>query len=135
MNFNQRLRHHLFGLMCAVLVLVCTTRGVTPEHSTTAKDRNTRTERMNSSGAGSDSRGPVYKWNLGEKGLPILGLSQESLQPGFDRLLTYPADQFEFPIFKSMKFDNEQGRYLVPAISRYSSSEISIEFTRTGATN
>ena len=135
MNFNQRLRHHLFGLMCAALVLAFPTRGVTPEHSTTAKDRGTRTEWMDSSAAGSDSRGPAYKWNLGENGLPLLGLAQESLQPGFDRLLTYPADQFEFPIFRSLVFDREQNRYVMPVSSGNSSSEISIEFTRTGATN
>ena len=135
MNFNQRLRHHLVGLMCAVLVLVSTTRGVTPEHSTTAKDRSTLTEPMDVSATGSDGSAPDYKWNLGESGRPLLGLAQERLQPGFDRSLTYPADQFEFPIFSSLVFDNEQSRYLLPAISRNGSSEIFIKFTRTGATN
>jgi len=135
MNFNQRFRHHLFGLMCAALVLASTTRGVTPEHSTTAKDHSTRTRWLDSSAAGSDSRGPVYKWNLGENGLPLLGLPQERLLPGFDRLLTYPADQFGFPIFRSLVFDSEQNRYLMPASSRNSSSEVSVEFTRSGATN
>jgi hypothetical protein len=62
-------------------------------------------------------------------------LAQESLRPGFDRLLTYPVDQFAFPIFRSLVFDNEQNRYLMPAISRNDRSEISIEFIRTGATN
>ena len=131
MNFNQRFRHHLFGLMCAALVLASTTRGVTPKHSTTAKDRSTRTRWLDSPAVVSDSKGPVYKWNLGENGLPLLGLAQERLLPGFDRILTYPADQFGFPIFRSLVFDNEQNRYLMPANS--SSSEISIEFTRTGA--
>ncbi|HWP54465.1 MAG TPA: hypothetical protein VN476_10005, partial [Pyrinomonadaceae bacterium] len=135
MNFNQRFRHHLFGLMCAALVLASTTRGVTPEHSTTAKDRSTRTGWMDSPAEVSDSRGPVYKWNLGENGLPLLGLAQERLLPGFDRLLTYPADQFAFPIFRSLVFDNEQNRYLMPASSRNGSSEVSVEFTRSGATN
>ena len=135
MNFNQRFRHHLFGLMCAALVLASTTRGVTPEHSTTAKDRSTHTGWMDSPAEVSDSMGPVYKWNLGENGLPLLGLAQERLLPGFDRLLTYPADQFAFPIFRSLVFDNEQNRYLMPASSRNGSSEVSVEFTRSGATN
>ena len=135
MNFNQRLRRHFFGLLCAVLALACITRGVTPEHSTTAKDRSTRTGWMDLSAAGSDSTAPVYKWNLGENGVPLIGLAQENLRPGFDRVLTYPVDQFAFPIFRSLVFDSEQNRYLMPAISRNGSSEISIEFTRTGATN
>jgi hypothetical protein len=135
MNFNQRLRRHLLGLICAVLVLVCTTRGVTPEHSTTAKDRSTRAGLMDLSANRSDSAGPVYKWNLGENGLPLLGLAQDRLRPGFDRLLRYPADQFEFPIFRSLVFDSEQNRYLMPVSSGDSSSEVSIEFNRTGATN
>src|SRR5580765_4560573 len=131
MNFKTRLRHHLFGLMCAALVLASTTRGVMPEHSTTAKDRSTRTGWMDSSAAVSDSSGQVYKWNLGENGLPLLGLAQERLLPGFDRLLTYPADQFGFPIFRSLMFDNEQNRYLMPASSGNSSTEVSVEFTHT----
>jgi hypothetical protein len=90
---------------------------------------------MDSSAPVSDSTGPGYKWNLGENGLPLLGLAQESLLPGFDRLLTYPADQFGFPIFRSLVFDSEQNKYLMPASSRNCNSEVSIEFTRTGATN
>jgi hypothetical protein len=90
---------------------------------------------MDSSAVGSDSTGPAYKWNLGENGLPLLGLAQERLRPGFDRLLTYPADQFEFPIFRSLVFDSQQNKYLMPVSSENSSSEVSVEFTRTGAPN
>jgi putative intracellular protease/amidase len=90
---------------------------------------------MDLSATGSDGTGPVYKWNLGENGLPLLGLAQERLRPGFDQLLMYRADQFEFPIFRSLVFDGEHNRYLMPASSSSSSSEISIEFTRTGAAN
>jgi hypothetical protein len=31
-----------------------------------------------------------YKWNLAEKGLPLLDLSRDRLRPGFAQSLTYP---------------------------------------------
>ena len=33
----------------------------------------------------------AYKWNVGEKGLPLLGLNRDRLQPGFAQSLTYPV--------------------------------------------
>jgi hypothetical protein len=33
----------------------------------------------------------AYKWNVAEKGLPLLALSQDRLQSGFAQSLTYPV--------------------------------------------
>ena len=44
-------------------------------------------------------------------------------------------DQFDFPIFKSLEFDEEYGRYLMPAVLRRDRKLIFIEFTRLGRTN
>ena len=33
----------------------------------------------------------AYKWNVVEKGSPLLGLNQDRLQPGFAQSLTYPV--------------------------------------------
>jgi len=33
----------------------------------------------------------AYKWNVAEKGLPLLGLSPDRLQSGFAQSLTYPV--------------------------------------------
>jgi hypothetical protein len=33
----------------------------------------------------------TYKWNVAEKGSPLLGLSRDRLQPGFAQSLTYPV--------------------------------------------
>ena len=44
-------------------------------------------------------------------------------------------DQFDFPIFKSLEFDKEYGRYLMPAVSRRDRKLIFIEFTRLGRSN
>jgi hypothetical protein len=45
-----------------------------------------------SRGARSASAGEAaaYKWNVAEKGLPLLGLNRDRLQPGFAQSLTYP---------------------------------------------
>ena len=44
-------------------------------------------------GARSASAGEAtaYKWNVAEKGLPLLSLSRDRLQPGFAQSLTYPV--------------------------------------------
>jgi hypothetical protein len=81
-----------------------------------------------------ESAGTIYQWNVSNREQPLLSLSQTHLQTGFDQSLVYPADQFDFLIFKALSFD-EQGRYLVPAISRDSRTQTFIELTRVDATN
>jgi hypothetical protein len=79
------------------------------------------------------SPGPasVYTWNLRDRELPLLGLGNTRLTPGFDQSLTYPLDQFGFPIFQALNYDDERGRYLVPSISRDSRDVHFIEFAIT----
>ncbi|MGZ8848205.1 MAG: hypothetical protein ACXW3C_17225 [Pyrinomonadaceae bacterium] len=79
------------------------------------------------------SAGPtnVYTWNLRDRELPLLGLANARLTPGFDQSLTYPLGQFGFPIFQALNYDDERGRYLVPSISRDSRAVHFIEFATT----
>ena len=44
-------------------------------------------------------------------------------------------NQFDFPIFKSLDFDQEHDKYSLPAVSRSDRKLILIEFTRTGKSN
>ena len=37
------------------------------------------------------SEATAYKWNIGEKGSPLLDLNRDRLQPGFAQSLTYPV--------------------------------------------
>ena len=60
----------------------------------------------------------IFKWNVAEKNEPLLGLSQDRLQPGFDQSLSYHATQFDFAIFKPLTFDEERGEFLLPAIAQ-----------------
>ena len=61
-----------------------------------------------------------YKWNVDDKRSPLLALPDANLKPGLDRSITYPMAQFNFPIFQSLSYDEENGRYLLPSISRES---------------
>ena len=61
-----------------------------------------------------------YRWNVDDQRSPLLGLPDANLKPGLDRSITYPIAQFNFPIFQSLGYDEENGRYLLPSISRES---------------
>lgn len=77
----------------------------------------------------------VYKWNVDDKELPLLSLPGDRLAPGFDQSLSYPLDQFSFPIFQSLNYDDEHGRYLLPTISREGKGVHFIEFETTEIKN
>jgi len=82
-----------------------------------------------------ESAGTIYQWNVLDRERPLLGLSQTRLQTGFDQALVFPAEQFDFQIFKALSFDEEQGRYLVPAIFRDTRTQTFVEFARRDTTN
>jgi hypothetical protein len=44
-------------------------------------------------------------------------------------------NRFDFPIFKSLEFDKQHDKYLMPAVLRGDRKLIFIEFTRNGKTN
>ena len=86
----------------------------------------------------------LFNWNVADKQLPLLSLPGDRLKPGFNQSLSFPLDQFSFPIFQALTFDEEHGRYLLPTISpagkgvhfiEFVSSEIKNTFTSTDGTN
>lgn len=80
-----------------------------------------------------ESAGTIYTWNVVDREQPLLGLSQTHLQPGFDQGLVFPAEQFDFQIFKALSFDEARGRYFLPTISRDSRTETTIELSHVSA--
>ena len=70
----------------------------------------------------------VYKWNLSDRELPLLSLPNAHLTAGLDQSLTYPLDQFRFPIFQALNYDDEHARFLLPSISSESKGVHFIEF-------
>ena len=83
----------------------------------------------------SASAAAAYKWNVNERELPLLGLTQEHLKVGFDQALNYPSNQFDFLMFKALTFDEEHGSYLLPILSKANRSHGFIEFVRAGTAN
>jgi len=75
-----------------------------------------------------ESAGTSFKWNVGDRALPLLGLPNTSIKPGLDQSLTYPLGQFSFPIFQALDYDDERGRYLLPSLSTESKGVHFIEF-------
>jgi hypothetical protein len=72
-----------------------------------------------------------YEWNIGNKELPLIGLSAPRLNVGFDHLLAYPAGQFDLAISRSLTFDEEHAKYLLPALTKEKNLTF-IELTETG---
>jgi len=76
-----------------------------------------------------------YRWNVSEKDLPLLGLPGDRIKPGLDQSLTYPLDQFRFPISQALSYDDEHGRYVLPSVSREGAASHFIEFEETSVKN
>lgn len=70
----------------------------------------------------------AYQWNVSDKGLPLLGLANNQLKPGIDQSLSYPLNQFRFPIFQALSYDDERSRYLLPSLSAETKGVHFIEF-------
>ena len=82
-----------------------------------------------------DAASPAFKWNVSDKGLPLLGLPNTHLTSGLDQSLSYPLAQFSFPIFQALNYDDEHARYLLPALSKESKGVHFIEFVPSGTKN
>ncbi len=75
-----------------------------------------------------------YQWNLSEKEMPLLGFQGERLKAGFDHALTYKIDQLRFPILQPLTYDEENGRFMLPAFATDGTSHF-IEFQSTEVKN
>jgi hypothetical protein len=82
-----------------------------------------------------DAPRTTYKWNLNEKASPLLQFTGERLAPGFPQLLTFPMDQFGFPIFTGLSLDNETDKFLLPATLNGLQALHFIEFAPTRSAN
>lgn len=121
-------------LLVIVAVLMCAATVFIPTRPAAAKFR----APSDVSATGPETTEPkniavTYKWNVADKNLPLLGLTQDRLQPGFDQSLSYHAAQFDFAIFKPLSFDEERGAILLPAIAQNHVSFI--ELTRATGTH
>jgi len=133
MRINHRLIRRALGLVCVGLFLVQVMTNAS-ERVTAAKTR-TAPGSFALESRPADSVAATYRWNIREKDLPLLGLLQEHLKPGFDQTLSYPAAQFDLAIFKSLGFDEEKGTYFLPVISKSTGNFAVIEFLKNNEPN
>lgn len=83
----------------------------------------------------SDTRSDVaYQWNIGQRDLPLLSLNAGHLQAGFDQSLAFPAGRFDLAIFRNLNFDETEGKYLLPILTKDKHFAF-IELSRAGAAN
>ncbi|MDQ2974359.1 MAG: hypothetical protein M3R69_02975, partial [Acidobacteriota bacterium] len=54
----------------------------------------------------------TYRWNLSDSDLPLLSLP-DHIGPGVDLSLTYSMDQFQFPLFQSLYYNEGAGKYVL----------------------
>ncbi|MDQ5846173.1 MAG: hypothetical protein M3539_12865 [Acidobacteriota bacterium] len=59
----------------------------------------------------------AYRWNLREESLPLINLP-DHIAGNIDLYLTYSLDQFQFPLFQSLYFNQEAGKYILMVTTR-----------------
>lgn len=59
----------------------------------------------------------TYRWNVADAGMPLISLP-DHIGGGLDLSLTYPMDQFEFPLFQSLYYSERAGKYILMVIPK-----------------
>src|ERR1044072_6775091 len=124
-------RHVRYSLIATTLVVTATCSALV---QITAAEYRTR-ESASTDATSNSPRAVSPQLNISKMNLPLLDLDQQKLNRNFDQSLSYPAEQFDFPIFKSLSFDEARGRYLFPTISKADKSAGFIELARASGTN
>ena len=116
---SKNKRHYVLESLVLFAILSCALSVWIPLRPAAAKNLGSGEVRSTEiESAESKNVATTFKWNVAEKDAPLLGLSQDRLQPGFDQSLSYHATQFDFAIFKPLTFDEERGAFLLPAIAQ-----------------
>jgi len=71
----------------------------------------------------------TYKWNLEDQNLPLIGLP-DRLGAGVDLSIAYSMDQFQFPLFQSLYYNDQAGKYILMVMSEHGGTKL-IDLTRT----
>src|SRR6267142_5176476 len=70
-----------------------------------------------------------YRWNLDDAGLPLLSLP-EQIRGSVDLSISYSMDQFQFPLFQSLYYNERAGKYLLMVMPKGGGRAEFIELTR-----
>src|SRR5258707_9802817 len=60
---------------------------------------------------------PSYHWNLNDEARPLISLP-DHLGGSLDFSLTYSLDQFEFPLFQSLYYNQRSGKYILMVMAK-----------------
>jgi hypothetical protein len=125
-----------FCLASLTLCVLNATPAATPAAKARIDSERARVRFVDSKTAsGVAAEATAFKWNVTERGLPLLGLPTTHLNAGLDQSLSYPLAQFGFPIFQALSYDEEHGRYLLPSSSAGNKGLHFIEFTASEGRN
>src|SRR5712664_3562365 len=69
-----------------------------------------------------------------QKDVALIRSQGDRLKAGLDRSLTYRFEQLRFPVFQALTYDEEHGRYVLPAFAADGSSHF-VEFQLTEVKN
>jgi hypothetical protein len=58
----------------------------------------------------------TYQWNIGDATLPLISLP-DHIVGGVDLSLTYSMDQFQFPLFQSLYYNEQARKYILMVMS------------------
>ena len=120
-------------LLCVMSVVTGAT--LTPRAKVDAGRNRVRFVDVETTTTGSVASAAAFKWNVGDRELPLLGLPNSHLTPGLDQSLSYPLDQFSFPIFQALNYNDEHTRYVLPSFSGESKRVHFIEFAPSESKN
>ena len=75
----------------------------------------------------------TYKWNLVDRDLPLINLP-DRLSAGVDLSIAYSMGQFQFPLFQTLYYNEQAGKYILMVMSEQGGAKF-IDLTRTKGQN
>lgn len=115
------------SFFCLMLAL-----STAPAIASNARDNGATTEQPGTAESYDDAEGLAsYNWNLIERQRPLLNLP-DRLRPNIDLSLSYPMDQFEFPLFQSLYFNKRCDDYLLILMPKTGRRAQLVELVRRG---
>ncbi|HXM34254.1 MAG TPA: hypothetical protein VN920_03630 [Pyrinomonadaceae bacterium] len=115
------------------VTLVCLTLVLSSSPAIASNGRNTGGEPLQPGTASyNDVEGlAVYNWNLSDRQRPLLNLPDQ-LSPNIDFSLSYPMDQFAFPLSQSLYFNRRSDEYLLILIPKTGRRARLVDLVRNG---
>jgi hypothetical protein len=120
--------------VCTLIVFVVKLTSGAPAMTSAANRYAANQENPTATARSNSAEIVSYQWNLVEKDLPLISWQGDRLKAGLDRSLTYRFEQLRFPVFQPLTYDEEHGRYVLPAFAADGSSHF-VEFQLTEVKN